>query len=67
MFFFPNLACSCKDHADCYQSSWFILDTTDCILGLAGNIRDFAYAISVCDVAENLALLIWLILEQWQR
>jgi len=58
---------SYKDHADYYQSSWFILNTTDCILGLAGNIRDFACAISVFDVAENLALLICLILEQWQQ
>jgi hypothetical protein len=43
-----NLACSCKDDADYYQSSWFILDTADCILGSTYNIREFAYAISVC-------------------
>ena len=42
--FFKNLACSCKDDAD-YQSSWFILDTANCILGSTYNIREFAYAI----------------------
>jgi hypothetical protein len=45
----------------------WILFSQFLFLGLAGNIRDFACAISVFDVAENLALLICLILEQWQQ